>query len=201
MLPPPDDAWKPWSPKELFARLGGSDTDWYVVGGWALDLWHGKPTRAHEDLEFSVPVSQAQRYRGILSDLEFFTVRDGKFDYLPLDETPSMDAWQHWGADIGAGCWRVDMMVDPGSRDLWVYKRDPSFTLPRAVAIRATACGIPYLAPHIVLLFKARHAREKDHADFRNALPRLDSSEKSSLCRWLEVLHPGHSWIQALRSG
>lgn len=50
----------------------GSDTDWYIVGGWALDLWYGEPTRAHEDLEFSVPACQAQRYRGVLSDLEFF---------------------------------------------------------------------------------------------------------------------------------
>ncbi|MBB2754584.1 UNVERIFIED_ORG: hypothetical protein GGI57_005319 [Rhizobium aethiopicum] len=38
MQPPPDDAWEPWSPDELFAHLGGSNTDWYIVGGWALDL-------------------------------------------------------------------------------------------------------------------------------------------------------------------
>ncbi|MDR7127599.1 amino acid transporter [Pseudotabrizicola sp. 4114] len=201
MQPPPDDAWEPWSPNELFARLGGSNTAWYVVGGWALDLWHGEPTRAHEDLEFSVPASQAQHYRGILSDLEFFTVKDGRFDHLPPGATLPIDVWQQWGADIGAGRWRVDMMVDRGSPDVWIYKRDPSLTLPRAKAIRATAGGIRYLAPQIVLLFKAKHAREKDHGDFRNALPRLNSSEKSSLCRWLEVLHPGHTWIQALQPG
>lgn len=109
------------------------------------------------------------------------------------------DVWQHWGADVGAGRWRVDMMVDRGSSDMWVYKRDPSFTLPRANAIRATAGGIRYLAPHIVLLFEARHAREKDHRDFRNALPRLEFNEKFALCRWLEVLHPGHTWIQELQ--
>ncbi|MDH6267281.1 hypothetical protein M2360_002678 [Rhizobium sp. SG_E_25_P2] len=200
MQPPPDDAWEPWSPDELFARLGVSDTDWYVVGGWALDLWHGEPTRAHEDLEFSVLACQAQRYRGVLSDLEFFTAKDGKLDHIPLVEPLPTDVWQHWGADVGAGRWRVDMMVDRGSSDMWVYKRDPSFTLPRAKAIRATAGGIRYLAPHIVLLFKARHAREKDHRDFRNALPRLEFNEKFALCRWLEVLHPGHTWIQELQS-
>ncbi|MFN4273036.1 MAG: nucleotidyltransferase domain-containing protein [Aliihoeflea sp.] len=200
MQPPPDDAWEPWSPDELFARLGGSDTDWYVVGGWALDLWHGEPTRAHEDLEFSVPVSKTHRYRGILSGLEFFTVKDGRCDHLPLGETLPIGVWQLWGADIGARRWRVDMMVDRGLPDMWVYKRDPSFTLPRAKAIRATAGGIRYLAPHIVLLFKAKHAREKDHLDFRNALPRLNSSEQSSLCRWLEALHPGHAWLQELQS-
>ena len=82
MQQPPNDAWEPWSPDELFARLGVSDTDWYVVGGWDLDLWHGERTREHEDLEFSVLACQAQRYRGVLSDLEFFTVKDGKLDHI-----------------------------------------------------------------------------------------------------------------------
>jgi hypothetical protein len=199
MQSPPDDAWEAWSPEELFARLGGADTDWYIVGGWALDLWHGEQTRSHEDLEFSVLACRAQRYRGALSDLEFFTARDGKLNHLPQIEPLPEDVWQLWGADIGAGRWRVDMMVDRGSPDVWVYKRDPSFTLPRTEAIRETAGGIRYLAPHIVLLFKAKHAREKDYWDFRNAVPRLESSEKSSLRRWLEVLHPGHAWIQDLR--
>ncbi|NSZ61090.1 amino acid transporter (plasmid) [Agrobacterium tumefaciens] len=201
MQPPPDDAWEAWSPEELVARLGRADTDWYIVGGWALDLWHGEQTRAHEDLEFSVPACQAQGYRSVLSDLEFFTARDGKLDHLPRVEPLPEDVWQLWGADIGAGRWRVDMMVDRGSLDMWVYKRDPSLTLPRAKAIRATAGGIRYLAPHIVLLFKARHAREKDDQDFRNALPRLESTERSALHRWLEALHPGHAWIQELRPG
>lgn len=201
MQSPPDDAWEAWSPEELFARLGGADTDWYIVGGWALDLWHGEQTRAHEDLEFSVLACQAQRYRSVLSDLEFFTARDGKLDHLPRIEPLPEDVWQLWGADIGTGRWRVDMMVDRGSLDIWVYKRDPSFTLPRTQAIRATAGGIRYLAPHIVLLFKARHAREKDHWDFRNALRRLESTERAALRRWLEALHPGHAWIQELQSG
>lgn len=200
MQPPPDAAWEPWSPGDLFARLGGSDTDWYVVGGWALDLWHGEPTRVHEDLEFSVFASRAQRYQGVLSDLEFFTVRDGKLTHLPLVQPLPKDVWQLWGADIGAGRWRVDMMGDRGSPDMWVYKRDPTFTLPRTEAIRATAGGIRYLAPHIVLLFKARHAREKDHWDFRNALPRLELSERTALRRWLELWHPGHAWIEELQS-
>ncbi|CVI25576.1 conserved hypothetical protein [Agrobacterium tumefaciens str. B6] len=171
-----------------------------MVGGWALDLWHGEPTCVHEDLKFSVLACQAQRYRGILSDLEFFSVRDGKLDHLPLIEPQPMDVWQQWGADIGFGRWRVDMMVDRGSPDMWIYKRDPSFTLPRAKAIRATAGGIRYLARHIVLLFNARHVREKDQWDFRNALPRLECSEKAALRRWLEVLHPWHAWIQELQS-
>ena len=200
MQPPADDAWEPWSPEHLFARLGGADGDWYVVGGWALDLWHGRPTRPHEDLEFSVPVRQSDHYRRHLSDLEFFAAKDGSLVRLPLGQELPEDVWQQWGADMKAGRWRIDMMADRGSPDLWIYKRDPSFSMPRAEAIRSTASGIRYLAPHLVLLFKAKYVRDKDQQDFRNALGRLQAREKSQLCQWLESLHPGHAWIQALRS-
>jgi len=70
--------------------------------------------------------------------------------------------------------------------------------MPRAEAIRSTASGIRYLAPHLVLLFKAKHAREKDQQDFGNAASRLETHEKSKLRRWLETYHPRHGWIQAL---
>lgn len=200
MQPPADDAWEPWCPKYLFARLGGADGDWYVVGGWALDLWHGRETRPHEDLEFSVPARLSGHYRRHLSDLEFFTAKDGRLDHLSSEQQLPEDIWQQWGADMEAGRWRIDMMVDRGPPDLWIYKRDPSLSMPRVEAIRSTVCGIRYLAPHLVLLFKAKHAREKDQQDFCNALAYLRAHEKSELSQWLEIFHPGHTWIQELQS-
>ena len=199
MQPPADDAWEAWSPEHLFVRLDAAGEDWYVVGGWALDLWHGRPTRPHDDLEFSVLVGRSGHYRRHLWDLEFFSAADGRLVHLEPGEEFPKDSWQQWGADMEAGRWRVDMMADRGSPDLWIYKRDPSLSMPRAEAIRSTASGIRYLAPHLVLLFKAKYVREKDQQDFRNALAHLHAGEKSKLCQWLESFHPGHASIQALQ--
>lgn len=194
----PDDAWNAWSPDELLARLGLSPPSWYVVGGWALDLWHGRQTRAHEDLEFAVLADHVDLCREQLCDLEFFAVRDGRFAHVSSKAELPSDVWQLWGADMVAGRWRADMMLERGTSEAWVYKRDPSLRLPRAAAIRETAGGIRYLAPALVLLFKAKHRREKDERDFRAALPDLAAREKADLCQWLQVLHPGHAWIAPL---
>jgi hypothetical protein len=199
MKPFAQDAWEAWSPDELFARLHRTSLDWAIAGGWALDLWHGRQTRAHEDLEFSVMLDQIESARKALSDLEFFTAKAGMLAHLPLTEALPDDVWQLWGADMGAGRWRVDMMVERGTPDRWAYKRDPSLTLPRSEAIRRSTSGVPYLAPSIVLLFKAKHVREKDRHDFEVALPRLEPVERADLRGWLEVLHPGHEWIGMLR--
>lgn len=196
IFPPPQESWQPWSPAELRKRIGRSELIWAVVGGWALDLWHGRETRPHEDLEFTVLAQQADDCRHLLSGLRFYRVRDGALRYQADDAPISPDISQLWGCD--RDFWRVDMMIDRGSESTWVYKRDPSLQIPRRDAVRINANGIPYLAPSLVLLFKAKYLRDKDQHDFDQALPRLTDREKRDLLNWLEKQHPGHVWIEVL---
>lgn len=60
------DAWCAWHPQELARRLSGIAWPWCVVGGWALDLWHGVETRAHDDLEFTILRADVDRFRAAL---------------------------------------------------------------------------------------------------------------------------------------
>lgn len=112
MTPLPDDAWDAWSPFELAQRLNRVAAAWYVVGGWALDLWHGQQTREHEDLEFAVFPEHLEEFRAILSDLDFFAAKDGILTYVAPSVAPSADAAQFWGADMRQCRWRVDMMLE-----------------------------------------------------------------------------------------
>jgi hypothetical protein len=201
MKPLPENAWDAWSPTKLVSRLGYVNADWYVAGGWALDLWHGHQTRAHADLEFVVRPENVEPCRKALPDLEFFIAHAGTLTHLPSTSAVPPDLWQMWGADMTSERWRVDMMIERGTPDLWVYKRDQSIHWPRTAAIRKSAAGISYLAPPIVLLFKAKHCRKKDEHDFQAALPHLASDEKADLYQWLKLLHPGHHWIPALQPG
>jgi hypothetical protein len=41
--------------------------------------------------------------------------------------------------------------------------------------------GIPYLAPELVLLFNAKHARAKDQADFDGIVPHLTVTQRARL--------------------
>ncbi|SCB18842.1 nucleotidyltransferase domain-containing protein [Rhizobium hainanense] len=193
----PEKAWNAWHPADLMKRLG-TGIHWYVVGGWALDLWHGRQTREHEDLEFAVLREDIANARSLLAELAFFSVVDGQIDYLPSSVPPAVHVAQLWGADPQQGCWRVDMMPERGTPATWIYKRDPSLAMPRGDMIRKTADGLPFLAPAAILLFKAKHWRNKDEKDFDLALPRLAASERADLRLWLERLHPDHDWIARL---
>jgi hypothetical protein len=179
---PDQDAWKPWSPAELSDRLASVSRPWCVVGGWALDLWHGKKTREHEDLEY----------------IDFYTVNNGVIELLASNEEPAVEIFQIWCFDRAADSWRVDMMIEPGTDERWVYKRELQITRPRAEMVALTADGIPFLNPSAVLLFKAKHCRPKDEDDFAKAAPKLSASEYKWLRNSLERLHPDHKWAGIL---
>jgi hypothetical protein len=107
---------------------------------------------------------------------------------------------QTWGWDAAEGCWRVDVFREPWAGDTWVCRRDAAVRLPLVNAIERTPDGIPFLRPEIVLLFKAKHVREKDVADFDRALPRLELQRRRWLAEALRVVHPGHAWIERLEA-
>lgn len=195
---PDDDAWSAWHPADLARRLHGLERPWCVVGGWALDLWHGRQTREHEDLEFTVLRDDVPAFRAALAGLELFTVHDGSVEPLAADRDPPAHVFQIWALDATARRWRFDLMIEPGTPSDWVYKRDARITRPRAEMVATTADGLPYLNPAAVLLFKAKHLRDKDRLDFETALPRLATVERAWLRDCLARLHPGHPWIDRL---
>lgn len=195
---PDQEAWNAWQPAELARRLSDIRLPWCVVGGWALDLWHGARTREHGDLEFTILREDFGIFRQAFGDLAFYTAHAGVVEELPATRDAPSEVMQFWGFDRAAESWRIDMMIEPGTHALWAYKRDPSFKRPRAEMVMRTADGIPYLNPSAVLLFKARDRRPKDQQDFENALPKLPAIERAWLKDCLDALHPGHEWARAL---
>lgn len=198
-MPTDHGAWSAWSPAELAGRLSGISRPWCIVGGWALDLWHGCQTREHEDLEFTVLREDLGIFRDALKGMEFHTAGDGVVEYLPADEEPPAAISQIWCLDMAERRWRVDMMIEPGTFETWVYKRDPTISRPRAEMVGTTAEGIPYLKPAAVLLFKAKYRRAKDEIDFEQALPKLPASKRLWLKTCLAACHPDHEWLESLQ--
>ncbi len=194
---PPIDAWQPWFPIELARRFETADVNWAVAGGWAIDLFLGYLSRDHHDIEIALPREEFSSLIACLGDCELFAAGGG--DVRRLRHTDPVPAAIHqiWVVERETGQWRLDVLLEPGDASRWVYRRDPTIHRPRAdvVSIRN---GIPYLRPDIVLLFKAKHLRDQDNADFRQALPRLTSSHRAFLRTALEVSAPDHPWLDAL---
>ena len=192
-----DPLWDPWRPEDVARLLAGVSVPWYVAGGWALDLFRGEQTREHSDLEIAIPAVSFGSVRAALAGYDLEVVGAGRI--WPLD-SPAFDVMhQTWVSEPGSGVYRLDIFREPQRDGAWVFRRDETIALPYERIIRHTGTDIPYLAPEIVLLFKAQHAAEpKNQADFDGVLPLLNAAAVGWLRRAVARVHPGHAWIGAL---
>lgn len=188
-----DPPWDPWRPADIARLLRGLEVPWCVAGGWALDLFHGRQTREHGDLEIAVPAPDFGAVREALAGYTFEVAGSGRL--WPLGG-PAFDLmFQTWVSDPVTGAYRLDIFREPQRDGLWVCRRDQSIQVPYEQVIRRTPDGIPYLIPEIVLLFKAKHsALAKNQADFDASLPLLDDAALRWLERALRRIHPDHAW-------
>ena len=196
------DKWDAWTPAEVATLLAPMEAPWYVAAGWAIDLFLGGGHRDHDDLEIAVPRDWFQEVVEALDEFELFVVGVPTRGFvLPLEQARDALGVTHqtWVREPETGLWRLDVMREPADGDTWICRRDERIRLPYDRVIERTADGIPYSRPEVVLLFKAKHAREKDNADLTAVLPRLEPARRRWLADALDLVHPGHRWLSELR--
>jgi uncharacterized protein CbrC (UPF0167 family) len=186
-----------WTPSEVARHLAGIAAPWCVAAGWALDLFRGRQTREHGDIEIAVPAASFPEVRGRFPGYVFDGAGSGR---IWADATPDVLAAVHqtWLRDPATGNYLVDVFREPHEGDTWICRRDETIRLPYRDIIHRTGDGIPYLAPELVLLFKAKHAREKDQADFGATVPYMTTAQRETLAGLLARVHPGHPWLADL---
>lgn len=186
-----------WTPPQVAQRLAGVDAPWCVAAGWALELFCGAPTRRHSDLEIAVPAAAFPQIRARFDEYVFDAVSSGCLWY---DAAPEVLAATHqtWLRDPASGDYLFDVFREPHDGDTWICRHNPAIRLPYADIILRTADGIPFLAPELVLLFKAKNVRPKDQADFETALPHLSPGRRATLADLIVRGYPEHQWLAAL---
>ncbi len=192
--------WDAWSPEQVARVLSEVEAPWYVAAGWAIDLFLGEQRREHEDIEIAVPNDRFAEVAEALAELEIFVIT-GPREAMPLDDARDRleETHQTWVREPATGLWRLDVFREPSDGDTWICRRDERIRLPYDRVIERTPAGIPYGRPEIILLYKAKHAHQpKDQDDFEAVLPQLGIARRRWLVEALEIVHPGHPWIQAL---
>jgi hypothetical protein len=186
-----------WTPDDVACHLAGAAAPWYVAAGWALDLFRGTQTREHGDIEIAIPAASFPEIRNRLPGYVFDAVSSGRiWENATPDVLAATD--QTWLRDPATGDYLLDVFREPHDGDTWICRRDEAIRLPYSDIIHYARDGIPYLAPELVLLFKAKHARRKDQADFDATIPCLTPAQRDTLAELLARVHPGHPWLADL---
>jgi hypothetical protein len=192
------------------ALLSGLTVPWWITGGWAIDLAVGHVTRDHADVNVMMLERDEHALRG-LTGVDIQLIADG--------EPPR--AWPAgYRLTGGLSPGPKPPLTGPGLGDrlilhgkglplpaevipasaagaVWVYKKGSHvFIRPLADVTRYWE-GIPFLAPEVVLLIKARPGLDRprtdnDQRDFEAALPTLSAQQRS----WLRDAIERPSWLK-----
>jgi Aminoglycoside-2''-adenylyltransferase len=193
-------AWEPVRPAELRGLLAGLTAPWWVAGGWALDLFLGRETRTHEDLDVAVlRRDQLALHRHLHGwDLRYatpeHTLEPWDASYLAL---PVHGIWARRSARATAP-WTCEFLLNEERDGYWVYRHNETVKRP-IDEIGAMRDGVPFLRPEIVLLYKSTDDSPKNAADFDVVLPNLEADARRWLAEALAVCDSHHGWLARLR--
>lgn len=187
--------WDPLDVLEAAALLGSLPLPWWIAGGQALDLFIGRSTREHGDLDVEVLRRDQLALQEALAGWDLRIALDGKLAPWPRGEVLPEGSTSIWARRDGAGGWEAQFYFADASADLWVYRRDARVTRPIATIGLHSGAGVPYLAPEIQLLYNAKSSQPKAKADFGTLRPRLSRKRQAWLAEALTVAHPGHRWL------
>ncbi|HEX2143280.1 MAG TPA: hypothetical protein VHG10_02110 [Glycomyces sp.] len=187
--------WEPAPPTEVHDLFAPVASPWWIAGGYAIELAVGRPFREHGDVDVLLLRRDQLVVQRVLDDWEWWAADPpgrlrpwARGEVLPPEVH---DIWCRPGPDEP---WRMQFMLDGFEDDEWVSRRDPRIRRPVSELGRVSADGIPYLAPEIQLLYKAKAPRPKDEADFTAALPILDASQRRWLREALTTAYGPHPW-------
>ena len=190
--------WSGLTPRDAVELLGSLDRPWWVAGGWAIDLFVGRETRAHGDLDIAMLRGDELALRDALPGWDIHVVDDGALKpwrFEPL----SRHQHQFWMRREAGGPWDLEILFEGHDASRWLYRRDHRVTAPLDRFALRTSSGIPYVAPDIALLYKAKGFEiERNERDFDGALPLLDAGSRRWLADALDVAHPAHPWVRRL---
>jgi hypothetical protein len=185
--------------RRALTPLSGCQAPYWVAGGWALDLFLGRITRPHHDIDVAIlrrDQAVVQRYLADWS-LRWVEPRSGgRFHPWHPEEWLALPVHEIHGTHPDGTT--IELLLNEAASEIWHFRRDRRIRRPLSLVGRKTPQGMPYLAPEVVLLYKAQDFRASDAADFAIVRDDLNEEQRSWLAHAITTAHGDHPWLATL---
>ncbi len=191
--------WRAWSLDDVDREFAGFSAPWWIVGGHAIEAYTGVP-RGHDDVDVAIFLDDLPRLREHFAG-RFHLWSVGSRTLRPLDDdNPGLHdhSNQVWLREHALAPWCLDVSVSDRREGQWVFRRDPTVTMPLDRVTWTDDRGRRIMRPEIVLAYKAELLRPKDDADFAATWPRLGAEARGWLRETIGRLYPDHPWANPM---
>ena len=161
-----------------------------------MDLFIGRHTRPHKDIEIAVFRRGQSDLQEHLAGWSLRKVADHRRIAWLRGERLTLPVHEIHGR--GPDGQALEILLNEYDRGRWLFRRDPTITRPANLIVARSADGVPFLRPEIVLLYKSKDPHPRDQADFEHAAPLLDSESRAWLRVALQRHRADHPWLDGL---
>jgi hypothetical protein len=196
---PEEHRWDALSPTGARMLFDGFGAPWWVAGGWAIDLFLGRQTRPHGDIDLAILRADQPRLQDHLTGWDVHIAHDGVLTPWAVGDWLTPPRHQFWARPRPDAPWAFEILLEDHDGDEWVFRRDTLVRLPFDRFGRTSADGTPYVAPEIALLYKAdAHFVPRNVADFDHTASALDAGAREWLHDTIAARDPHHPWLARL---
>jgi hypothetical protein len=174
---------------------------WAICGGWAIDLFVGKTTRTHKDIDIALLRRDQQIMHQYLSQRGWRLDIAAKGQLTPWKAGENIHLPRHivfckhpdFEPDF------LELLLNEASDTHFQFRRNPAIQLELERAFITSASGVPILAPEIALLYKSKRIHvEGNTADFQNAIAHMGIAQRQWLAQALRIEYGSHDWLTAI---
>ena len=177
---------------------------WYIAGGWAIDLYLGKVTRVHKDIDIMIFRHDQRELYEYLNDWILYKVIPGQHKRerwfrnewlsLPIHEI-CVTSHSKEKNPIN-----FEVLLNESDHRYWYFRRNQHVKRLLYKISKIGYQGIPYLSPEIILLYKAKEPTISDFNDFIQTMDLLTIEERTWLSTAIGYCYPSHPWYYFSRS-
>lgn len=95
----------------------------------------------------------------------------------------------------------IELLLNEAEDGVWHFRRDRRIARSLARVGLTTATGILFLAPEVVLLYKAQEGRDTDAADFAIVREVPGGDQTVWLGQAIRIAYGAHPWLQLISRG
>lgn len=191
-------------PEAVARLLDGLPCPWGFCGGWAVDLFLGRVTRPHKDVDVAIARKDQLLLQSFLCSRGWSLEKahQGRLSPWPAGERIDLPVHGVWCRKPGERPDLLEVLLNECRGDDFAFRRAPSIVREGALAWVRGRGGLPLMAPEIVLLYKSDRPDDAPAAaDFAATLPALDPGQRRWLREALVRLRPDHPWLPCLARG
>jgi hypothetical protein len=194
----------PLQPGGIQSLLSSAPFQWWIAGGWALDLFTGEPSRLHFDIDVAIARRDQALAQHHLQGWDFQHAVPGTsnpvvFKSWEVGQTLGFEIHGSWARERFDSPWRLEFLLHEIDQEVWSFRYWPDVQHPVEHIAGRTSDDIPYLQPEIVLLYMAARLRQVDQEDFVRVLPLLASRQRAQLAGDILRFSPEHPWLRLLK--